>query len=72
MAASPQFKVYSADGQYVASCKYAEDAGAVVANYMGGTVRFGHRRVVWREGREEDTAANSYDAVAQTIHARLT
>ena len=66
-----RFKVYTASGQYVASCKYAEDAAAIIAAYGGGTIRDGHRKVVWREGSETETASDSYDAVAQTIYARL-
>jgi hypothetical protein len=71
MATSPRFKIYASNGEYVAACKFAEDAGAVVASYDGGTIRLGHRRIVWREGSEIETAANSYDAVAQTIYARI-
>ena len=31
MASAPPFKVYTADGEYVASFKYPEDAAALVA-----------------------------------------
>ena len=71
MAGAPRYKVYSAAGIYVAACKFAEDAAAVVASYEGGTIRDGHRTVVWHEGQETESAANSYDAVAQAIHSRL-
>jgi len=71
MAGAPRYKVYTADGEYVATCKFAEDAAAVVASYEGGTIRDGHRKVVWHEGDESDTAGNSYDAVAQTIYRRV-
>ncbi len=70
MAGAPRYKVYNAEGEYVAACKFAEDAAAVVASYEGGTIRDGHRKIVWREGSETETAGNSYDAVAQTIYTR--
>ena len=50
MAKAPRWKVYNADGKYVAACKYAEDAATVVASYDGGTIRDGHHKIVWREG----------------------
>lgn len=71
MAASPRWKVYTVTGEYVAACHYAEDAAAIVAcRGDGTTIRDGHRKIVWREGAECDTAGNSYDIVAQTIRAR--
>lgn len=71
MARSPRYKVYSAEGEYIAACKFAEDAAAIVASYEGGTIRDGHRKVVWHEGHEAETAGNSYDAVAQTVYERV-
>ncbi len=71
MAATPKFKVYSTDGEYVAACKYAEDAAAVVASYEGGTIRLGHRKILFTEGAETETAGNSCDGVAQIIHSRI-
>lgn len=70
MAASPQFKVYR-DGEYVAACKYAEDAAAVIAATGSGEVRHGHRVVVWREGREGFPAGDSFDRAAQVMHGHL-
>ena len=43
MAAAPNIKVFNPDNEYVASCKYFEDAGAVAFGYgPGATVRMGH------------------------------
>tara|TARA_R110002110_G_scaffold386269_2_gene597942 strand:- start:489 stop:785 length:297 start_codon:yes stop_codon:yes gene_type:complete len=45
MAASPNIKVFNPDNEYVASCKYFEDAGAVAFGYgPGATVRMGHAK----------------------------
>lgn len=72
MAASPQFKVYNPAGEYVAACKHGEDAAAIVAGYgEGATIRFGHSRVLWREGAESFPAGESYDGVAEAIAERV-
>lgn len=74
MAASPKLKVYNASGEYVASCKYPSDAAALVSLYGdGATIRHGHRKTdaVWTEGAESQPAGESYDFVAETVHARL-
>ena len=74
MAASPRFKVYTPEGEYVASCHYASDAGAIVNLYGdGATIRDGHRKanVVWTEGSEEQPAGESYDFVVETVMVRL-
>lgn len=68
MATSPQWKVYR-DGEYVGSCKYAEDAAALVG-VSGGTVKHGHSLIVWREGAEEFSAADSYDGAALIMEQR--
>ena len=68
MAGSPPWKVYR-DNEYVASCKYAEDAAALVSA-SGGAVKYGHSLVVWREGQEEFSAGESYDSAAEVMHAR--
>lgn len=66
MASSPRWKCYR-DGKYVAACKYLEDAAAIIAN--GGEIRDGHSpgRVVFRDGQDGISAADSYDAVAQFV-----
>jgi len=71
MAASPRFKVYNPEGDYIAACKHAEDAAALVALYgAGATIRLDHTRVMWREGAEVREAGESYDFVAQTVADR--
>jgi hypothetical protein len=69
MAGSPDWKVYR-DGVYVASCKHAEDAAALVS-LSGGEVRFTHRLVVWREGCEAYSAGQSYDGAAALMYDRV-
>jgi len=70
MAASPRLKVYSADGQYLASFKYAEDAACLVAmRGNASTIREGHSTVVWLEG-VDGIAAESYDALAEVVYHR--
>jgi hypothetical protein len=72
MAASPRFKVYSASGEYIAACKFPEAAAAIIAaiGYDGWTIRDGHRRIVWLEGTETQSASESYDNVAYVVFAR--
>jgi len=73
MASSPKYKVFNPSGEYVASCKYAEDAAAVVALYGDGAqIRTSHskRDTVWIEGEECESAANSVDFVAQRVSER--
>lgn len=69
MSAAPEWKVYRS-GQYIAACRYAEDAAALVS-LAGGEVRFGHRLRVWREGDEEFPAGESYDGAADVMLGRV-
>lgn len=68
MAGSPAWKVYR-DGKYVASCKYREDAAALVS-LSGGIVKHGHSLIVWREGGEAFSAGESYDRAAEIMEQR--
>lgn len=71
MAATPRFKVYDAQGIYQAACKEAEVAAVVVALLDdGATIRDGHRRIVWTEGKESIPASESCDVVAETVYER--
>lgn len=71
MASAPPWKVYTADGEYVAACKDIEDAAALVAfRGLGAQIRYEHRHIVWREGFEQQPAAESYDFVATLTNAR--
>jgi hypothetical protein len=68
MSSSPKYKVYTHGQEYVASCKYLEDAACLCALYGNGTtVRVGHSTVIWREGAEEIPAGESYDRAAQIM-----
>jgi hypothetical protein len=70
MAGSPRWKVY-VRGKYVASCKYLEDAAAIVAlNGDGTEIRDDHGPVLWREGQEDFPASESYDGVAKVVLER--
>jgi hypothetical protein len=72
MAASPAWKVYNPEGEYIGCTKHASDAAAlVVLRGEGGTVKHGHNLVVWREGFEEFSAGESYDQASEVMHNRL-
>lgn len=68
MSSSPKWKIYRS-GKYVAACKHAEDAAALVS-VSGGTVKLNHRLVVWMEGHETISAGESYDRAAEIMHDR--
>jgi len=73
MAGSPQFKVYRA-GEYVAACKYPEDAAAIAG--MGGEkvqVRYGHsaKAVLYDHTADNEMAGDSWDGTAMLMLDRL-
>lgn len=71
MAAAPQWKVYLGK-EYRAATKHVEEAACLVAFLGdGATIRCEHSLVLWHEGKEELHASESYDRVAQVVHARL-
>lgn len=71
MARSPRWKVYSPTGEYVAACRYVEDAAAVVALYGDGAhIRDGHGARVYTNGTDGD-ASESYDAVTEIVRSRV-
>lgn len=69
MAGSPKYKVYDNDGQYVAACKFAEDAAILVSiGYPDrGEVRLNHSKVLFVSSPE---SSDSYDAIAEQIVRR--
>lgn len=70
MAASPRWKVYSPAGEYVAACRYVEDAASIITLHGdGATIRDGHCKAdtVWTEGAERQPASESIDFVAGTV-----
>lgn len=72
MAGSPSWKVYTADKEYVASCKYPEHGAAIVTNLGdGSTIRYGHKHIVWTEGKEIIPAGESFDEVAKVCFSRI-
>ena len=72
MASAPRFKIYNRTGRYITACKYAADAAAIVSLHCdGATVRDNHRKIIWREGKEEIPAGESYDRAAEIMLERL-
>jgi len=70
MGASPIWKVYSENREYLASFKRPEHAAALVSALGDGTtLRWGHIGTVWTEG-EDGQAGDSYDYVAEVAHER--
>jgi len=68
---SPQWKIYTAEGEYVASTKHTEGASLLMDLYgEGATIRYDHRKIVWTEG-VDGNAAQSYDSTAELIRTRL-
>lgn len=65
MAASPKYKAYSPEGEYVAAFKYITDALLFVdaLSTKGTTIRLGHQYVVWTEGNEGDAQDSHAKAV---------
>lgn len=71
MGASPQWKVYTPQGEYVASTKHTEGASLLMSLYgNGATIRFDHRKIVWTEG-VDGNASQSYDYTAMIINRKL-
>jgi len=70
MAGSPALKIHNPNGVYIASCKFIEDAAALVAlNGEGSKIKL-HGRVVYTEG-VDGSAADSYDAVGRVIDQKI-
>ena len=72
MAASPCWKVFNPQGEYVASCKHVEDAAMIVGSYgEGARISYQRQFTVWHEGHEHQPASDSWDYVAQVVHERF-
>lgn len=77
MAGSPDFKVYTSGGEYVAACKYASDAARLCS--PGMSVRHGHQKrwTIFVEpdydanGGKEWAASFSWDAAAEIMHQNV-
>lgn len=73
MRSLPHWKVHSPTGTYEGEAVFGELAAAMVAVLGdGSTVRTAGGQVVWREGAEEYSAAESYDNAAETMRYRAT
>ena len=70
MASYLDYKVYVGK-DLRAAVRYCEDAAILVGGLGDGTVIKCNGRIVWREGREEISAAESYDRVTRIVHDRL-
>lgn len=73
MARSPDYKVYSATGEYIGCAKHVEYAAAMVSLLgQGATIRLGHesKYTLWTEGVDGD-AHESWDAVAELAISRM-
>lgn len=73
MAISPRFKVHNHKKEYVASCKYLEDAAILVGNYPDGAFIKDHLtgKVVWTNGKENFSASESSDGAARIMRQRI-
>lgn len=68
MAGSPKYKIYTSRGEYVAACKYAEDAACVVGNQGTGATVKANGRIVYRTVEmSADGLSDSFDAIADQI-----
>ena len=70
MAASPPIKIYR-NKEYVASCKYFDDAAAIAGMTPGTVVKWEGKKVIWTEGAEKLSAGEGWDAAAQIMHERV-
>ena len=67
MARTPDLKIYR-NGEYVASCKYEEDAAAICGMTTGTQVRMGHGGpIIFTEGKERVLAGDSWDEAAEVM-----
>ena len=67
--ASPKYKIYTPDNEYIGCVKHPSDAAVLVSvQGDGATIRIGHakRDIVYTEG-VDGQAAESYDNVAELI-----
>lgn len=58
------FRVYNQDRQIVGALRWAEDAAALAGSMGAGTTIRIANKLVWHEGREKFSAAESYDGAA--------
>lgn len=68
MAQSPKYKIYKGT-EYIGCVKNPNDAAVLVSVQENGTVRLGHKRVLWTEG-VDGSAGESCDAAAEKMLER--
>jgi hypothetical protein len=65
-----RFKIYDASGKMVGTARAGEDAAMFVGVGNYATVKVSGR-IVWREGKENFLAADSYDNAAEIMNGRI-
>lgn len=74
MAAAPRFKIVNPSGEYVASCKYAEDASFLVSALGNGTKVYDRevssKALLYTQGVTGD-AGESADRFASLVHQTI-
>ena len=66
-----RYEVLTPTGERTAATVYVEEAAMLVAVLgYGYSIRYG-KLIVWREGKEEQSANESYDHVADVAHTRI-
>lgn len=70
MAQSPALKVYDPNGKYIGSAKEVLGAAVMAQVYgEGSTIRLGHSRVLYTQGKDGD-ACESYDSTGALMVER--
>lgn len=66
------WKVYNPLGTFMGATKHPADAAILVSAWGAGSkIKYGHSFTVWTEGKEEFSAAESYDRVGQICYDRV-
>ncbi len=70
MAATPYYKCTTPEHGYCASFKYIEDAAQFAATHDGCQIRSRWGTLLWHEGKETQSAFESFDHVAEVAASR--
>ena len=66
-----RYKVLNPAGEWIASCRHGEDAANLAgANGDGSKIKDKFAGIVWTEGKEAFSAANSWDGCAHVMIER--
>ena len=73
MAASPRFKIYNNDNQYIGCMHDISDCVLAIADRKGCSIRQGHakKNIIWHEGHESQPSSESFDFVIDLCNKRL-